>query len=386
MSGDVQINGPAGDPQALMNLADQLDQHATNVGNLGTNTLKTTQGIASAADWTGSAASAYGDFTGNTAHAVTGLESPLHNVANSIRTYAGVLKSAQQRVTDAVGTANNNIKSNPACSETEISSAQKTASDAQSEVDKAGEQCAGEVGEQESAFKVFMEKIETPAKINEWAHVPFDVAVSDAWLDKVLDSWKETAEGKVKSATQAQADLEKSLQQTFDDEVGSVAHDFDNGEASMEDVESAFAKYAADAKAATSAAADAVDTAETGVNIAKAAGAASKLMGGLAIVGDAMTIIKPEDSGAMGWVDRGAAAANAGTTGMLLALNATDEIPVWGEAVAVGTGLYLAGDFLYHNFKPFHDLCNTVGSGIATGAKAVASGVSSLAHTVASWF
>jgi uncharacterized protein YukE len=97
MSGEVQINMPTGDPAALMQLADQLDQHAGKVGDLGSNTLKTTQGIQTAADWTGSAASAYGTFTGDAARGVSGMESPLHNVANAIRDYAGVLRSAQHR-------------------------------------------------------------------------------------------------------------------------------------------------------------------------------------------------------------------------------------------------------------------------------------------------
>jgi uncharacterized protein YukE len=385
--GNVQINAPAGDPQALMTLADQLDQHANSVGNLGASTLTTTQGIQSSANWTGSAASAYGTFTGNTAHAVTGFENPLHTVATSIRTYAGVLKSAQQQVANAVTTANNNIKANPGSAQTEISGAQKTASDAQSDVQKAGDQAASEIGEEKSGFDEFMEKIEPGRQANEWAHLPFDASASDAWLDKVLDTWKEAAEGKVTSAKAAQSALEQDLQQTFDDEVGSIAHDYDNGEASMEDVESAFAKYASTAKTATSAAADTVDSAETGLNIAKAAGAASKVMGGLAIAGDVLTIIDPPDKGVLGHVDQVAAGGNAVSTGaVLLALNAGDEVPVWGEVMATGTGLYLAGDFIYDHRQAIGHAAVAAGHGIVTAGKATVHGISKAAHWVGSLF
>jgi hypothetical protein len=54
--GNVEIDAPQGDPEALLQLADQLDQHATSVGNLGASTLTTTQGIQSSANWTGQAA------------------------------------------------------------------------------------------------------------------------------------------------------------------------------------------------------------------------------------------------------------------------------------------------------------------------------------------
>lgn len=252
----------------------------------------------------------------------------------------------------------------------------------------AGEQAAGEVSGEKSAFDDFVEKLEPVAKANEWAHVPGDLAMSDLYVDKMLEDWKTTAEKGVNSAKQAQSDLEKSLQDAFDKDVGSVAHDYDNGLASMEDVESAFANYDQAAKTASAATSDAVDSAQTGLNVAKAAGAASKVLGGLAIAGDAFTIVKPEDSGVMGTVDRVAAGANAaGTATALIAANASaDWIPGVGEAVAAGTGLYLAGDFLYHNVKPIHDAADAVGHGVATAAKAVGSGISSAAHFVANLF
>lgn len=113
----------------------------------------------------------------------------------------------------------------------------------------------------------------------------------------------------------------------------------------------------------------------------------STTLGALGIVADAGTIISPQDKGAMGWVDRGAAGVNGG---LLVANMFLDEIPVVGEVTLVATGVYLAGDFLYHHFKPFHDVCDDVGHATVTAVKDVGHAASSAWHsvssTVGSWF
>lgn len=379
MSGDVTINGPSGDPAALMALADQLDKQAGTVGDLGANTLKTTQGIQSQANWTGPAASAYTAFTTQTSQGVSGFEPPLHNVANAIRTYAGVLQKAQKSVSDAVNTANNDAKSNSPNAQTSLASAQNTATAAQTEVNNAAEQASKDIGEQKSAFDEFIEKLKPYATANDWAHAPLDASASDLWLDKQLEAWAKNAEGNLNAAKTARTALDADLNQAFQDEVGSVAHDFDNGLASMEDVESAFAGYSETAQKAISAADDAVNAAQRGVSLANVFSASSKVMGGLAIVGDVYTIINPEEKGAAGVTKQVMAGANiAGTATALLAANASvDWIPVAGEVVAAGSGLYLLGDALYQ-IPAVHNFVNSVGSGIASGAKSAWHWVSSL--------
>lgn len=372
MSGGVEISAPSGDPAALLALADQLDQQAGSVGDFGANLGNTTAGIRSSANWTGTASDAYQTFTSTAAKDVTAFEPPLRNVAGAIRGYAGVLKSAQQRVQSAVQTANTAASNNASNAQALVTSAQQTASDAQTDVNNAAKKAASEIGDQKSAFDEFIEKIEPIAKVNDWAHLPLDLSASDVWLDKKLEAWAKSAEGGLKDAKAARTDLDSTLQQAFDDEVGSVAHDYDNGLASMEDVQSAFAKYDSAAKTAIQAADATVDSAQTGVDIAKAFGVGSKVMGGLSIAGDAYTIIHPEDSGTMGTVDRVAAGANmAGTATALLAANASaDWIPGVGEVVAGGTGLYLAGDALYH-IPVVHDFVNhaasTIGHTLSSG-------------------
>jgi hypothetical protein len=77
-------------------------------------------------------------------------------------------------------------------------------------------------------------------------------------------------------------------------------------------------------------------------------------------------------------VNMGASAAD-GTYAVLGMLNmTTDEIPVAGEVVLVGSGLYLGGDYLYHHWQPFHDVCNDVGHATASVAKGIWHGVTSI--------
>jgi hypothetical protein len=121
-------------------------------------------------------------------------------------------------------------------------------------------------------------------------------------------------------------------------------------------------------------------------------------LGALGVLADLGTVISPQDSGALGWVDRGAAGVNGA---LLIANMATDEIPVVGEVTLVATGLYLAGDFLYHHWTPFRDVSNDVGHATVTAVKwtghaavtaakatghAVSSAYHSVTSTIGSWF
>jgi len=111
----------------------------------------------------------------------------------------------------------------------------------------------------------------------------------------------------------------------------------------------------------------------------------AKVTGPTAIVGDLAVAVAPPDEGAMGWVDRGAAVTNGGLIAADLALGG---IPVVGEVAIVATGVYLGGNYLYHHWTPFHDLCDTVGNTTVSVAKdvghAVGSAASSVGHEVGS--
>lgn len=110
-------------------------------------------------------------------------------------------------------------------------------------------------------------------------------------------------------------------------------------------------------------------------------------LGGLGILADAGTLISPPDHGNMATADRTVAGVNAA----LLAVNlAVDEMPVVGEVAIAGTGIYLAGDFLYHHFTPFKDVCNDVGHATVRAAdwagKESGAAWHSVTSTIGSWF
>lgn len=54
------------------------------------------------------------------------------------------------------------------------------------------------------------------------------------------------------------------------------------------------------------------------------------------------------------------------TAATLVGINAsTDWIPVVGQVVMLGTGIYLAGDWAYHKIKPFHSFVNSTAEFVA---------------------
>lgn len=98
---------------------------------------------------------------------------------------------------------------------------------------------------------------------------------------------------------------------------------------------------------------------------------ASTALGVAGILGDATDMISPQNKGALGWADPGVAATNAGflTADLVGADLVMDAIPGVGEVAIAATGLYLAGDFLYQHWTPFHDVANDVGHATVTAVE-----------------
>jgi hypothetical protein len=96
-----------------------------------------------------------------------------------------------------------------------------------------------------------------------------------------------------------------------------------------------------------------------------------RVLGGVGILGDIGTIWKP-DGTTVGEQTTNRVMAGANGISTVIVLNAaTDEIPVAGEVVMIGSGLYLGGDWLYNHWSPFHDAMDDTGHVIAGGAHAV---------------
>jgi hypothetical protein len=113
----------------------------------------------------------------------------------------------------------------------------------------------------------------------------------------------------------------------------------------------------------------------------------SYTLSGLGLLADAGTIVSPQDQGAVGWADRGV----AGFNGALITANLVmDEIPGVGEVMLAASGVYLAGDFLYHHWAPFHDVADDAGHATVKVADGIGhtarSAWHSLTSAIGSWF
>jgi hypothetical protein len=119
--------------------------------------------------------------------------------------------------------------------------------------------------------------------------------------------------------------------------------------------------------------------------------------GVLAIVGDAYTFWHPDEGGAWGEAEQGMAVVNGvGTTGLLAvdgfglaeaggvlgAEAALSWVPVAGQVLVIGTGLYLMGNYLYAHAQWFHDGIDAVGHGLAVAGASVGRGAVAAGHAV----
>jgi len=115
--------------------------------------------------------------------------------------------------------------------------------------------------------------------------------------------------------------------------------------------------------------------------------ALSYTLSGLGLIADAGTIVSPQDKGALGLADRFVGLINGG---LITADLVMDVFPGVGEVALAATGVYLAGDYLYHHWTPFHDVADDVGHvtvKVTDEAGHVArSAWHSVTSTIGSWF
>ena len=192
----------------------------------------------------------------------------------------------------------------------------------------------------------------------EAALAPLDILTADRWISILT-----------KIATHPEKLLEP-----VDESLAEAARLMADG-APLGETRSAFAKTAAAIERAGTER-DAMSAFEpSSVQLAERAAPgiewAGRALGGLGLIADAGTLISPQDTGAVGWADRGAAAVNGGflTADLLGADAIMDVIPGVGEVAIAATGLYLAGDFLYHHRAQLHDIADTAGHIIVSVAE-----------------
>ncbi len=253
------------------------------------------------------------------------------------------------------------------------------------------------------------DRTEPGRELAELVLAPFDIVAADHWIDLLKEM----------------AGQPREWVQDLDEKIAEVAGLQQAGEPASEELQELAGK--ADRTAAMF---DAWDAFAPGW-LRAAARSISEIRGlsyaltGLGLVADASDLISPQDHGVPAAADRLAAGANAAglilhqgierglvtfkpatvdgagaeasaelaaeggveaseaVEGGLVALNASmDWIPGAGEVVIVGTGVYLAGDVLYHHVALFHDAANAVGHATVRAADDIGGGIEHGVHSL----
>lgn len=194
----------------------------------------------------------------------------------------------------------------------------------------------------------------------EGPHAVWDALGADSALTALIDHGKAPGEWAEK--------LPELVKQWYSEDVNALAYDADRGLTSWDNVEAAYGRWLRKTDAAEFFTEKWLGDTKVLRAITPGLQFLKGLTGGAAILGDISVIAHPEDKGTMGWVDRGMAGANMALVTADLVL---DSIPGVGEVAMVGTGIFLGGDYLYHHWEPFHNLCDTVGHGTVSVAKTV---------------
>ncbi len=398
------LTPPLGSPSAIHAAASRISGLGPDISALGS-TARASRDDLVGRSWTGTAADAFGGFAGQLSSLCGALPGPASTMSRLLTTYASALETAQRGVTDAAARYHHEIALINQISTRTGSDPNRTEADvavAQAEIDAAdrrAQQCVDDASTAWDTFDSVRADVvsQAHAAAGEVAGDPAGAALEErtgpaeqargwndafgsVWVlaqgDFVVDAlvkrlaasgWPEYVAGlrsqaSILSSKASALDVLKSLGRTTagdDAELAALLSE-------TERIESAIPSASRMATAATDAS-GALGVLRTGAGV-------------LAIFGDAWTVVDPAHDGARGTAERTAAAVNGGLIAANLLL---DEIPVVGEVVMVGTGLYLAGDWLYDHWTPFHDVCDDIGNGVSTAWDATSDAVSSVAGDVA---
>jgi len=126
-------------------LGARLRYTAQGVGSLGGNTRQFTAGTVADAEWTGAAASSFSAFGANLGDGAGGAEGPLARMASAVETYAGYLRTAQQKAQQFNFIANEAENDPTGAVMSAVEQASRSATEAASAAQRAGDQAAAEV-------------------------------------------------------------------------------------------------------------------------------------------------------------------------------------------------------------------------------------------------
>jgi uncharacterized protein YukE len=394
---EVVVPMPAGDPAALDSWATQLADCADAFESLVAETMKVARGAAERADWTGLTADSYGQFCASMVGSASRIPAALQEICSAVRDYAGTLAAAQQQVRFAVADAD---ASSAAARPAAMDSALQVSALACGRARDGAQAAAARVDAAKSGLDGLWDRTEPGRKLVELVLAPFDIVAADHWIDLLKEM----------------AGQPREWLKELDQEITGIKKLMASGQDATEELIGAGGKAER-----TGAMTDAFEAFAPGW-LKAAAGSIAEIRGlsyaltGLGLVADASDLISPQNTGVMGIIDRIAAGSNAaamllhegfargvirfqpttadaggvapegaladgGTAASeeavaeggevateaavdagLVTLNASlDWIPVAGEVVMIGTGVYLAGTFLYQHWTPFRDVATAVG-------------------------
>lgn len=387
---------PAGDPAALEESAAEVGRYASQVGDLAAATRKSVTGITADGDWTGSAASAFTAYTGGLSSGVAGMEQPLGRVPAAVAGYAAALRTAQARV-DAYQSYASQVAaftgpvSGPvtaAQAQAEAQALRSSASDALAGLERAAQDAAGLL----QAIAETLERVfDDSGPFHSWLEKvarPWDAAGGDAWVEAAIgraEKVEEDFDKELEAAKDFMKDLPGKLTAQREKILGGMWDEVFAEKADLAALTPAIQRLQTlrDAMQGFGEAAVKADPPLLARLLPGLKGLGI-LSGAATAIGGAYYLAAPPDydHGAMRVATRGAGIASilGGAEGV--AANAGVEfaggslIPGVGEAVAVGAGLYLTGDYIYHNT---HQIAHT----FDTARHATAQGLDVARHTAA---
>ncbi|HEY1702934.1 MAG TPA: WXG100 family type VII secretion target [Trebonia sp.] len=363
---------PPGDPAGLEDAAGQLRSYGNQIATLADSTRSTSTRIAANADWTGSSADAYTGFTGSFAAGIGRMEEPLQNIPSAVSRYADALRTAQSKVSAYESHAkqvSTFVGPISAQERTTIDQASKTLEEeAESALDQLEAQAETAANALKSIGDTLKDVFGLDGSFRDWLETitrPWDSAGADAILEGIVQKGEKLEEAFNDAAKENQAALQEAITKDFDDIVGTVAQDYDAGNASLSDLESAYQTFEKASQTLTDASSAFAPEEGTLVKMLPYLKNVGRFADVAGIIGGTYTVIKPPD------YDQGAARVGARAAGGAMALGsaaglaggfaAADgtiltatvagslTVPVLGECVAAGAGLYLVGDWAYHN-------------------------------------
>lgn len=412
---------PAGNPAALESAAAELGRYASRIGDLAAATHRSTAGAVTDGDWTGGAADAYTAYTGGLVSGIGGMEQPLSRIPHAVSGYAAALRTAQSKVGAYQAYADQVNRIQGPVSATEAATIKTQSQQLETDARHALEGLDAAKKEAASALKAIGESLDQvfgkDGTFRKWLETiarPWDGAAGDAFLEALLKKG-ETAEEAFKEGEKAAEEGKnflKELPGKLEDEWHNILDDsiqeLLNGNADGPTATARFMQLQ-----------DAVETFSADIGEAPAKSGLLRALPGLRVfggvtsaaglIGGLYTAIAPPeyDHGAMRTAARvaGGAAAVGGGIGLGSSLGliggdtiatvagASLTVPGIGEAVGVGAGLYLTGDYIYHHTHQIahafdvarHTVAHyadDVGGGIASAAKTVGHGIASGAGTV----